>query len=72
MFFVYLLSSKPYGTLYAGVTTDLARRVWEHKGKAVPGFTEKYGVNRLAWFEHHEDWESAIHREKQIKEGKRV
>ena len=55
MFFVYLLSSKLYGTLFAGVTTDLAQRVWEHKTKAVPGFTTKYGVDRLVWFEHHED-----------------
>ena len=71
MFFVYLLASKPYGTLYIGVTTNLPRRVWEHKCKAVPGFTATYGVDRLMWFEHHEDWESAISREKQIKEWKR-
>ncbi len=71
MFFVYLLASKPYGTLYVGVTTDLARRVWEHKCKAVAGFTAKYGVDRLMWFEPHEDWEAAIRREKQIKEWKR-
>jgi putative endonuclease len=71
MFFVYLLASKPHGTLYIGVTTNLARRVWEHKTKAVPGFTAKYGVGNLMWFESHEDWESAIRREKQIKEWKR-
>jgi putative endonuclease len=71
MFYVYLLASKRDGTLYAGVTTDLVKRVWEHKAKAVPGFTAKYGVDRLMWFEHHEDWESAIRREKQIKEWKR-
>jgi putative endonuclease len=71
MFFVYLLASKPYGTLYVGVTTNLAQRVWEHKSKAVPGFTAKYGVDSLVWFEQHEDWESAIRREKQIKEWKR-
>jgi len=71
MFFVYLLASKPYGTLYIGVTTNLVRRVWEHKTKAVPGFTAKYGVDNLMWFEHHEDWESAIRRVKQIKELKR-
>ena len=71
MFFVYLLASKPYGTLYVGVTTHLVRRVWEHKSKAVPGFTAKYRVDRLVWFELHEDWASAIGREKQIKEWKR-
>lgn len=71
MFFVYLLARKPHGTLYVGVTTRLARRVWEHKSKAFPGFTTKYGVDNLMWFEHHEDWESAIRREKQIKEWKR-
>jgi predicted GIY-YIG superfamily endonuclease len=51
IFFVYLLASKPHGTLYAGVTTDLAKRVWEHKIKAVPGFTAQYNVDRLVWFE---------------------
>jgi putative endonuclease len=71
MFFVYLLASKPSGTLYVGVTTNLAQRVWEHKSKAVPGFTAKYGVDSLVWFEQHEDWEPAIRREKQIKEWKR-
>ncbi len=72
MFFVYLLASQPQGTLYVGVTSDLAQRVWQHKSKAVPGFTSKYGVDRLAWFEAHELWESAIRREKQIKEWKRA
>src|SRR5258708_4485084 len=72
MFFVYLLASQPQGTLYVGVTSDLAQRVWQHKSKAVPGFTSKYGVDRLAWFEAHELWGSAIRREKQIKEWKRA
>jgi putative endonuclease len=72
MLYVYLLASKPYGTLYVGVTTNLARRVWEHKCKAVPGFTAKYAVDSLMWLEHHEDWESAFRREKQIKEWKRI
>ena len=72
MFFVYLLASQPQGTLYVGVTSDLAQGVWQHKSKAVPGFTSKYGVDRLAWFEAHELWESAIRREKQIKEWKRA
>ena len=71
MFYVYLLASKPYGTLYAGVTSDLAKRVWEHKSKAVQGFTAHYNVDTLVWFEAHESAESAIRREKQIKEWKR-
>lgn len=72
MFYVYVLASKPYGTLYVGVTSDLVRRVWEHKCKAVPGFTVRYDVDRLVWSEAHESAEAAIRREKQIKEWKRV
>ena len=71
MFFVYLLASEPYGTLYIGLTTNLSRRVWEHKNKLVPGFTAKYDVDRLVWFEIHDDRESALKREKQLKEWKR-
>ena len=63
--------SKPYGTLYVGLTTELARRVWEHKIQAVPGFTVRYGVDRLVWFESHDSAEAAMLREKQIKEWKR-
>ncbi len=68
MFFVYLLASEPYGTLYIGLTTNLSRRVWEHKNKLVPGSTAKYGVDRLVWFEIHDDREAALRREKQLKE----
>jgi len=68
MFYVYLLASKPYGTLYVGVTSDLVGRVWRHKNKALPGFTARYGVDRLVWFEVHQMVEAAIRREKQIKE----
>ena len=71
MFNVYLLANKPYGTLYVGVTSELARRVWEHKIKAVPGFTAQYGVDRLVWFEVHDSAEAAMRREKQIKGWKR-
>ena len=71
MLYVYLLASKPRGTLYVGVTSDLARRVWEHKENAVPGFTARCGVDKLVWFEAHDDAEAAIRREKQIKEWKR-
>jgi putative endonuclease len=50
-YYVYLLASRKHGTLYIGVTNDLRRRVWEHKEKSAPGFTSKYGVDRLVWFE---------------------
>jgi putative endonuclease len=72
MFFVYLLASKPHGTLYVGMTDDLIRRIWEHKMKFVPGFTAKYGVDRLVWFEAHQTREAAWRRERQIKEWKRA
>ena len=71
MFYVYLLASKPYGTLYVGVTSDLVRRVFEHKSRAVPGFTARYRVDTLVWFEAHDSGEAAIRREKQLKEWKR-
>src|SRR5947209_19847470 len=72
MFFAYLLASQPHGTLYVGMTDDLIRRVWEHKMKLVPGFTAKYGVGRLVWFEAHQTREAAWRREKQIKEWRRA
>ena len=71
MFSVYVLASGHYGTLYVGSTTDRARRVWEHKTRAVRGFTATYGVDRLVWFEAHETLEGALIRERQIKEWKR-
>jgi putative endonuclease len=71
MFYVYLLASKPYGTLYIGTTSDLPRRVWEHKQKLVPGFTRRYGVDRLVWFEIHQSAADALRREKRLKEWKR-
>ena len=71
MFYVYMLASKPYGTLYVGMTSDLLKRIWEHKNKVVPGFTTQYSVDRLVWFEAHESKEAALRREKQIKEWKR-
>jgi putative endonuclease len=72
MFFAYLLASQPHGTLYIGSTSDLVRRVWEHKVKAGPGLTAKYGVDRLVWFERHETLEGAMQREKRIKSWKRA
>ncbi len=69
---VYLLASKRNGTLYAGVTSDLIKRVWQHKNKVYDGFTKRYGVHRLVWYEPHETMISAIAREKAIKEWKRA
>ena len=70
-FFVYMLASKSYGTLYAGVTNDLARRAFEHREGLVPGFTKRYGVKQLVWFEHFCDVNLAIAREKQLKRWRR-
>ncbi|HYQ71485.1 MAG TPA: GIY-YIG nuclease family protein [Gammaproteobacteria bacterium] len=68
---VYLLASKRNGTLYTGVTSSLTKRVWEHKNDLVEGFTNKYGVHTLVWYEAHETMESAIRREQAIKNWKR-
>jgi putative endonuclease len=68
---VYILASKRNGTLYIGVTSNLAKRVWEHKNDVVEGFTKEYGVHTLVWFELHETMESAIQGEKTLKEWKR-
>jgi putative endonuclease len=70
-YFVYLLASRRNGTLYVGITGDLKRRVWEHRQDLVEGFTKKYGVKLLVWYEHTESIESAIVREKQIKKWNR-
>ena len=69
---VYILASKRNGTLYTGVTSDLVQRVWQHKNGVVEGFTKRYGVHLLVWFEIHETMASAIAREKAIKEWKRA
>lgn len=68
---VYLLASQRNGTLYIGVTSNLVQRIWQHKEGLADGFTKKYGVKLLVWFELHETMESAISREKAIKEWKR-
>ena len=70
-YFVYILFSKRNGTLYIGVTNDLKRRVYEHKNKLVQGFTAKYGVDKLGYFEVGEDIEVALVREKQLKKTNR-
>ena len=69
---VYILASNPYGTLYIGVTSDLVQRVWQHKNDLVEGFTERYGVHMLVWYELHETMESAIAREKALKKWNRA
>ena len=71
-FYVYILASKRNGTLYIGVTSSLVQRVWQHKTKAVPGFTSKYGVDQLVYFEGHGDASSAIQHEKQLKKWRRA
>jgi putative endonuclease len=68
---VYILTSQRNGTLYIGVTSDLIKRVWEHQSDVVEGFTKQYQVHTLVWYEVHESMESAIIREKQLKEWKR-
>ncbi|WP_343223478.1 GIY-YIG nuclease family protein [Lysobacter sp. GX 14042] len=69
---VYLLASKPNGTLYLGVTSNLIARIWQHREHAVDGFTAKYDITRLVWYEQHETMESAILREKRLKKWRRA
>ena len=70
-FYVYILSNERNGTLYVGVTSDLAKRVWEHKNEVADGFTKKYGLKNLVYFEVFDDAENAILREKKLKRWKR-
>ncbi len=69
---VYIMASKRNGTLYTGVTSNLVQRVWQHKNNLVEGFTERYGIHTLVWYEVHETMTSAITREKKIKNWKRI
>jgi putative endonuclease len=71
-YWVYILASKIGGTLYIGITNDLSRRVYEHRALLVAGFTSKYGVHRLVYFESFSDIENAIRREKQLKKWNRA
>jgi putative endonuclease len=68
---VYILASAPYGTLYIGTSSNLRRRIWEHRKMVVTGFCKKYRVHRLVWFELHSDMYQAISREKNLKNWKR-
>ena len=70
-YYVYILASRRNGTLYIGVTSNLVKRVYEHKRDLIPGFTTRYGIHRLVYFEIHEDVRSAITREKQLKKWNR-
>jgi putative endonuclease len=70
-YWVYMLASSKHGTLYLGVTNDLIRRVYEHKNKLLPGFTARYGVDHLVWYECYDDPATAIAREKEIKKWRR-
>ena len=71
-YYVYVLSNGPRGTLYVGVTSDLKKRVWEHKNKVVSGFTERHGIGRLVYFEVFNSIEFAIRREKRLKRWNRT
>jgi putative endonuclease len=70
--FVYILANRKNGALYVGVTSDLSRRIFEHQNNILKGFTEKYGVHRLVYYEAHDTIENAIHREKCIKKWNRA
>ncbi|GGO50585.1 putative endonuclease [Roseovarius pacificus] len=69
--YVYIVTNKRHGTLYIGVTNDLVRRVWEHRTHAISGFTDRYNLTRLIWYEHHVEPAAAIRREKALKRWSR-
>jgi len=69
---VYIMSNNTRGTLYIGVTSDLIKRIWQHKEAFVDGFCEKFGLKSLVWYEIHEDIAEAIKREKQLKKWMRM
>ncbi len=70
-FYVYMLASRRNGTIYVGMTDDLVRRVWEHCEGIIDGFTKRYGLKVLVWFEEHSSRESAFARERQVKKWRR-
>jgi putative endonuclease len=71
VYYVYILASRKHGTLYLGMTNDLVRRVHQHKSKVGSGFSSRFGVDRLVWFECYDDPVSAINREKELKKWRR-
>ena len=71
-FFVYILASRPNGTLYIGMTDNLLKRVWQHRNEITPGFTQRYGAKTLVWYEPHPSRESAFRRERQLKKWNRI
>ena len=71
-FYVYILANKKNGTLYVGMTDDLVKRIWQHRNDMIDGFTKRYGLKMLVWFEAHESRESAFTRERQIKKWNRM
>ena len=71
MFYAYIVASRRNGTIYIGMTDDIAERVYQHKTKATPGFTARYGCDKLVWYEAHDSRESAFLRERQLKEWRR-
>ena len=70
-FFVYIVASQRNGTIYIGMTDDLARRIFEHKTKALPGFTARYGCDKLVWYEQFSSRDEAFLRERRLKEWRR-
>ena len=68
-YYIYILASKKDGVLYIGVTNDLVRRIYEHKSKVIKGFTKKYNIDKLVYYEIHSNIKEALRREKQIKNG---
>jgi putative endonuclease len=69
--YVYMVANQRNGTIYTGVTSDLKRRVWQHRNGIIDGFTKKYGLKMLVWYEVHDDITEAIRREKQLKKWER-
>ena len=72
VFWVYIMARRKEGTLYTGLTSDLVQRVWQHKNSVFKRYTSRYGVDRLVWFELHEEFDSACDREKKIKRWRRA
>ena len=71
-YYVYIITNKPYGTLYTGVTSNLIKRTYEHKSSFIKSFSKKYNLNKLIYYEIHEDINEAIKKEKQIKRWQRT